>query len=125
MGAAGVASNSGGGEGGAAGQGAAQGQEGEYTAAEWAECNEWVRATEERFNALRGQLEEQEARTRDMVEVTEMRGRCEGRNWLVSDFAAGKQKIEQRQRRWDEAVKRARLEDAARKNRELCRFTEI
>ena len=76
-GPAGVASSSGGGEGGAAGQGAAQGQEGEYTAAEWAEWNEWVRATEERFSALRGQLE---ARTRDMVEVTKMGGRCEGRS---------------------------------------------
>ena len=105
--------------------GAAQGQEGEYTAAKWAEWNEWVLATEERFNALRWQLEEQEARTRDMVEVTEMRGRGEGRNWLPSDFAAGKQKIEQNQRRWDEAVRRARLDDAARENRELCRLTEI
>ena len=55
------------------------------------------------------------------MEVTEMRGRCEGRNWLRSDFAAGKQKIEQKQRRWDEAVRRARLEDAARENRELCK----
>ena len=64
----------GGGEGGAAGQGAAQGQEGEDTAAECAEWNEWVRATEKRYNALRGQLEEQEARTRDIVEVTEFRG---------------------------------------------------
>ena len=60
-GAAGAASSPGGGEGGAAGLGAAQGQDVEYTAAQWAEWNEWVRATVERFKALPGQLEGQEA----------------------------------------------------------------
>ena len=44
---------------------------------------------------------------------------------MRTDFAAGKQKIEHKQRRWDEAVSRARLEPAAREKRELCTWTEI
>ena len=65
-------------------------------------------------------------------EVFERRAEDDGRAVEAQNADAKRQRLsdgaknsEQRQRRWDEAVRRARLEDAARENRELCRLTKF